>query len=63
MLQDNTMTEQVLTVNDACRELQIDRTTLYRWMGKGKIAYVRILGRRGFALSEVQRIKTDSTKK
>lgn len=56
---------EFLRVAEAARELRVARSTLYRWYYGGSIQGVRLGRGNGFVISrsDVERIKTERTKK
>ena len=49
-----------VSVNEACRALNIGRTSLYELLAEKKLCSARVAGRRVIPVSELQRLLADS---
>jgi excisionase family DNA binding protein len=52
--------ENLLSMEEAIKELGITRITLYRWIWKGKIASAKFGNYRAIPKEEVERLKNES---
>jgi len=53
----------LINLSEASRQLKISYVTLWRWIKKGKVTPVRILGLPYLTLDQVERLKKEQNEK
>ena len=57
------VSNQILSLEDAARELDINRATLYRWIARNKVTRLKLGKTPVIPRSEVQRLQTIGAKR